>query len=135
GKDIQNPSKGGLSAELEIQRAILNVVKDAKPAAHDELRVPEHIPGKAGTRGEVVSIGKDQRIIRRSRVAGIQNVRRGIREDLGLSAREETQDVVVDVPLRSVVFVPQPQVQGQPGKNFPGVLAVKTERTSADPVS
>src|SRR5256885_16106386 len=43
-------------------------------------------------------------------------------------AREEPNNFVMGIILRRVVFVTNAQIQGQPRKNLPGILAVEAKR-------
>ena len=67
GKNSKRQQKGA-NLQLEVQRAVFNVVEHAETAAHDDFGVAEHVPGEAEPRREVRVVGIDQRAVRKSRV-------------------------------------------------------------------
>src|SRR6516225_2769404 len=64
-------SKGRLSTKLEIQGAIFDVIENAKPTAHHQLPISQHVPSEAKAGSKVIVIGIDDSAIRRTRVLGV----------------------------------------------------------------
>lgn len=77
---IGDVAEGWLPSELQVKSTVFNVIKDSETAAHDQLGVPEHIPGESKSRGEVVSIRKRQSAIGGSRIAWIKQTGGSSRE-------------------------------------------------------
>src|SRR5712672_2279294 len=132
---VENVSKGRLSAELQVERAVFEVVKNSAAAAHDQLAIAEHVPGKSNARSKVIVIRVNERAVRRPRITGIQNSWRRIRKYRGLGIRtKETKDVVVDIVLRAVVLIPHAEVQRQSWSHLNRVLSVVVLRRCPDGV-
>src|SRR5262249_16826575 len=88
--EIDSVTKGRLTAKLEVQGAVFDVVKDAEASTHDQLGIAEHVPGKTQPGSDVISIGRDQPATGGSGITGIEHAGRRLGKYGGLMAREKS---------------------------------------------
>ena len=120
---------------MEVKRAVFDVIEDPEAPTHHEPGISENIPSEAYARSPVVLVREDQCSVRSARIAGIEDARRRVGENLGLrTCSEEPNDVVMRVVLRAVVLVSYAKVHSQPRTNLDRVLRVVVLRCRANVV-
>src|SRR5581483_1880809 len=126
--------EGRLTTELQVESPVFNVVEDSVSAAHDQLRVTKHVPRKANPWSKVVPVRGYHGAVWCSGVPRVEQSRRRAGEHRGLMAGEESDDVVMGIDLRRVVFVAQTVIESEALPDLPRVLPVEMERGGPDAV-
>src|SRR5271163_2282250 len=134
-KVVRYVAERGLAAELQVEGAVFDIIKDPETAAHNQLGVAEHVPGKTDSRSKVVLVGINQSFVGSTGIARIQNIGRSVWKHGGLLSGEEAENIVVNVALGPEIVPAQAVVQGEVLGELPGVLDVQADSTGADTVS
>src|SRR5271155_1631516 len=132
---IGNAGKGRQAAELQVERAVLDVVEDAEAAAHHNLAGAEHIPGESQAWGKIIVVGIYESAIGSAGIASVQDSLRRVWKDGGLLPREEAQNLVVNVVLRHVVIPAQAVIQSEVRSHFKSILRIQTDGPGTDAVN
>ena len=96
---VRDVSKWRLSAKLQVECAIFDVVENSEAASHYELATAQRVPGETKSRSEIVAVGINQPTIGCSRIAGVQEVGRSCRENGGLLSRIPAHNLVMRIFL------------------------------------
>src|SRR5437764_264511 len=60
GEGVRHRTKRRLSAELQVQSAVFNVIENPNTAAHNKFGIAHYIPSKPESRREIIFIRKNQ---------------------------------------------------------------------------